>query len=525
MKEIKELKFEELSTEQKLGMIHSAVVNYLPGSEHQNEFLYDRIRNHALGAIWIPSNAPYTEDFIKKVKEIADYPILIMTDAERGFGEYQIGPRNSVGRTNDVENAYIYGKSVGVAAKKLGYDVVCSPILDVLRDGSPRSYGPDKEFVAKMAAAEARGMQDAGLMAVGKHYPGAEDSLPIDSHMAEAISLETKEELVDNGFGVYKKLIDEGVLSGIMTSHHKTEKVDPVYPASLSKITLDMIKKEGFNGFFITDAIDMMGIRAKFGEVESKGMAVEAGNDFILTYSLDPIGDQKIINTCYEKGIITDERLDEAVKKVLEMQHKSLEMEKTMITELSDEEYERLRNIEKNAVCAKVDEGLTTSISKDGKHLFVVMLRNEMNPADVAVDTFKSNWLFPDKIKKRILELFPNSQVHFIHQMPTARQNQLALIYATKNEDVVFLTFSETIAYVGQDEITKRVRTLMEAMQYTDKISAVVHFGDPTTLSGLPHIPRYIMGDTYEGSVDACLDVLAGKLEAKGKPVYKYTLN
>ena len=47
----------------------------------------------------------------------------------------------------------------------------------------------------KMAAAEARGMQDAGLMAVGKHYPGAEDSLPIDSHMAEAISFETKEEL------------------------------------------------------------------------------------------------------------------------------------------------------------------------------------------------------------------------------------------------------------------------------------------------------------------------------------------
>ena len=52
MKEIKELRFEELSTEQKLGMIHSAVINWYPNNEAQNEFLFDRIRNHALGAIF-----------------------------------------------------------------------------------------------------------------------------------------------------------------------------------------------------------------------------------------------------------------------------------------------------------------------------------------------------------------------------------------------------------------------------------------------------------------------------------------
>jgi len=525
MKEIKELKFEELSVEQKLGMIHSAVVSFY--NEEQTEFVFNQIKNHALGAIWIPSNDPNTERFLKRVKETADYPILVMTDAENGLGDYKIGLRNCVGRTYDEKNAYAFGKSVGVVAKEQGFNVVGSPILDIdaEHEGSPRKYHSTKEWVAKMAAAEARGMRDAGLMAVGKHYPGARDDLPIDSHMAEALSLETKEELMEEGLYVYKSLIDQGLLDGIMTSHHKVEKIDPVYPASLSKKVIDIIKEEGFDGFFITDAIDMMGVRAKFGAVDSKGLAIMAGNDFVLTYSLEPIRDQEIINECYKKGIITDERLDEAVKKVLAMQHKALEMDKNRATSLTEDEIERMKTVEKKAVCVKADEGLTASISRDGRHAFEIMIKNDMDPHGVDVDTFKSNWLFPDDIKKQILELFPNSHVHFIHQLPSPVQNLHALCNAQEYDDVVFLSFAETLAYIGKDHFTSRIVALLEAMQYTDRIAALVHFGNPTVLEALPHIPRYILGDTSVGSVKACLEVLAGEYEPEGKPTCEYTLN
>lgn len=523
MKELKELKFEELSVKQKLGMIHAAVIN--PNDEAQNEFIFERIKEHALGAIWIPSNAKYTDEFLKRVKETADYPILVMTDAGRGLGEYRIGLRNCTGRTGDVENAYVFGKSVGVVAKELGFNVVCSPILDIGRTGSPRSFGSDKHFVAKMAAAEAKGMHDGGILTVGKHYPSARHDLDIDSHMAEAISNQTKEELLEESLYAYKELMKEGLLDGLMTGHHKIPKTDPQYPASLSKTIIDIIKDEGFDGFFITDALDMMGVRARFGRVESKGIATMAGNDLILTYSLDPIGDQKIIDTCYEKGIITDERLDEAVKKVLQMQKRTLELEKGRCTSLTQEEIDRIKNIERNAICAFVDEGLTPSISRDGKHLFVLMVRNEMDISGVDVDTFKSNWLFPEKVKQYILELFPNSKIHLIHQFPTQRQNQAALNYATKSDDVVFMTFSETMAYIGTDHITQRALALIKAMQYTNKISTLIHFGNPCVLNTLPHIPRYILGDTSNRSVEACLDVLAGKLEPKGIKTNEFTLN
>ena len=525
MKVIKELKLEELSVKQKLGMVHSAVVPF--SNEEQAEFVFNQIKNHALGAIWIPSNDPNTEAFLKRVKETADYPILVMTDAEKGLGDYKIGLRNCVGRTYDEKNAYAFGKSVGVVAKELGFNVVCSPILDIDsgNEGSPRLYHSTKEWVAKMAAAEARGMRDAGLMAVGKQYPGASHDHPIDSHMAEALSCQTKEELMNEGIFVYKSLVDQGLLDGIMTSHHKVEKIDPVYPASLSEKIIGIIKDEGFDGFFITDAIDMMGVRAKFGAVDSKGLAIKAGNDLVLTYSLDPIGDQKIIDECYEKGIITDERLDEAVKKVLAMQHKTLEMDKNRATSLTEDEIERMKTVEKKAVCVKVDEGLSASISRDGRHAFEVMIKNDMDPEGVAVDTFRSNWLFPDEVKKHILELFPNSRVHFIHQLPSPKQNNHALCHAQDYDDVVFLSFAETLAYIGKDHFTSRIVALLEAMQYTNRVAAVVHFGNSTVLSALPHIPRYILGDTSVGSVKACLEVLAGEYEPEGKPTCEYTLN
>jgi len=207
------------------------------------------------------------------------------------------------------------------------------------------------------------------------------------------------------------------------------------------------------------------------------------------------------------------------------MQHKALEMDKNRATSLTEDEIERMKTVEKKAVCVKADEGLTASISRDGRHAFEIMIKNDMDPHGVDVDTFKSNWLFPDDIKKQILELFPNSHVHFIHQLPSPVQNLHALCNAQEYDDVVFLSFAETLAYIGKDHFTSRIVALLEAMQYTDRIAALVHFGNPTVLEALPHIPRYILGDTSVGSVKACLEVLAGEYEPEGKPTCEYTLN
>ena len=527
MKTIKELKFEELSIEQKLGMTHTV---YLRNdySEGNKEYIYNLIRDHKLGGIWVQFSDPGAQKCLDEIKEIADYPILVFTDAESGIGDYTVGKHNAVGCTGDEKYAYAFGKATAIAARKMGYNVVCNPVLDVNTTGSARDYGSDKHMIARMAAAEARGMHDGGVLTVGKHYPSGNNPLNIDSHMSEALSYQTEEELIDYSLYAYIELIKEGLLDGLMSAHHRFVNIDPDAPASLSQKMLDIIRNKGFNGFIITDALCMMGIRAKYGDVESKGLAIAAGNDIALPYNWQAKLNHEALIECYEKGIITDERLDEAVKRVLEAQHKAMMLDEIRAKSLTDEEEHLAKNVDRASVYKIVDDGVLPTISRDGKHFFALMIRNEDKvgfSGEVAVDTFSNGWLYPTKVTEKIKELFPNSKVYAYYQFPRNWQNMRILSESLDCEDIVMITFSEFLAYTGEEHLTRRVEMLIEAAQYTDRISTLIHFGNPCVLGNLPHIPRCIFGGLSEKSVNACLEVLAGEYETKGVQTYDFRLN
>ena len=524
---MKELKFEELTLEQKLGMVHTAYINGLV-PEDEIEFVLDLIRKRALGSVWIQFTNSDAQKYVDLVREIADYPILIITDAESGMGDYLVGRHNAIGCTGDEKYAHALGKAVGVTARKMGYNVVCNPVLDIVENGWVRSYGSDKYKIAKMAAAEARGMHEGGVLTVGKHYPSGRNPLDIDSHMAEAYEDQTEEDLVDYSLYAYIELIKEGLLDGLMSGHHRFVNIDPNAPASLSKKCLDIIRKQGFDGFFITDALTMMGILSKFGKVESKGMAVAAGNDLALIYDRNNKFNHEAICTCYENGIITDERLDEAVKRVLAAQHKTVLLDEARAKELTEEEDYLARHVNKDSIYAKADEGLSHSISRDGKHFFALMTRNEERvgfDGVVEVDTFSNGWLYPSKVTAKIKELFPNSAVYAFHQFPKPGHNMHILSDSIEYEDIIFITFSEAMAYTGCEHLTRRVETLIQAAQYTNRISTLIHLGNPCILGNLPHIPRYILGGLSAESINTCLEVLAGEYEAKGVTTYDFKLN
>ncbi|MEE0410137.1 MAG: glycoside hydrolase family 3 N-terminal domain-containing protein, partial [Clostridia bacterium] len=160
---MKELKLEELSTRQKLGMTFTAFLNGYARTPEEDAFIVDMIKNHSLGCVWIQEGREGVEELVSMVKEAADYPILIITDAENGIAPYTIGRHNAVACTGDVKYAYTFGKTVGVMARKMGYTAVCNPILDMYR-GSQRTLGNDKEKVAAFAKEIARGMHDGGIL-------------------------------------------------------------------------------------------------------------------------------------------------------------------------------------------------------------------------------------------------------------------------------------------------------------------------------------------------------------------------
>lgn len=533
MKELKPLKFEDLSVKQKLGMVMTGIIR-IPddyekfGTFDENlDFVLDLVRNHSIGAVWVLQTTARRDEAIAKILEAADYPILLYTDAESGMAPYLIGRHNALGIADSEELAYTFGKVTGIRARQIGYNVVCDPVVDMGEtwatcDHNMRNIGSNKERVAKLAAAVSRGLHDAGVLSVGKHYPGGSNkALFVDSHMAEGYSESTKEDLLNYDMYPYAELMKQNLLDGIMVSHCKYINIDPDHPATLSKKVINIIREIGFDGVAITDALNMMGIQAKYGDTLVKGMCIEAGNDLALPFN-SSVKAYKDMCDSYDAGIISDERLDEAVKRIIAMQEKLLKYT-PKFDEITDEDIEKFNRINTDSVYATADEGLDIPISKDGKHFFALVVKNETDIADtgkVAVDTFSNDWYLPTKITEQLEREFPNSTVRAISQFPTANQNRRLLTDSLGYDDVVFITFAQAGAFTGSDHITHRMVALINAMQMSNRISTLVHFGNPFVLEELSHIPRKIIGGVSSANVEAAIDVLAGNREAKGVMTY-----
>jgi len=536
MKEIKELKFEELSARQKLGMatcfsIHSYGEDF--------EYLLELIRNRSAGAVWVLDSIEEKYHVMEKIKEAADYPILIFRDAESGLGEYKIGCHNAIGMTGSEELAYSFGKVTAVTARKNGFNVVCNPILDMadgndVCGGNVRSLGNDKYQVAKLAAAIARGMHDGGVLTVGKHYPGSSEKNQgavhpkrdrrIDSHMAESAGYDTVESLIDYNLYPYRELMNENLLDGIMVGHCRMVNIDPDNPASLSNKVINVIRELGFDGFAITDALNMHGVVAKYGQKGSRGLAVARGNDIGLVWC-DTKFAYEAMCEYYDNGTITDERLDEAVRRVLEAQHKAALLPQD--AEITDEDIKNFERINSDSVYAKTDDGVPVSIDPNGNHLFVIMTESQLDLKErgkQTVETMNTGWYRPYDIADRLKSLFPNSEITTISQFPTAWENWTILSKAPEHDDVIFITFFKTAINVGFECFTPRFLSLTDALSVTNKISTVIHYGNPYLLEYLHHIPRLIIGTCSQKSVMSVLEVAAGKYPAKGVLTYNLDL-
>ncbi|MBQ4145866.1 MAG: hypothetical protein IJD36_04475 [Clostridia bacterium] len=517
---MKELKFEELTLKQKLGMVYTAFLNSWAKSEDNEEFIFELIKERALGAVWIQQGFRDDVEMLKKVNELADYPIIICTDAESGMktpeGDFLVGRHSAVSNAGDLKYAYAFGKVSGTLARKMGYNMICAPILDI-KNGNIRSFGADKERVAEVGVAVAKGYKDSGILPLAKHYPGGDNPHEIDPHMTAKITYLTKEELIEDTLYPYVKLMENDLLDGIMSGHEICRNIDPKNPASMSKDVMNIIRELGFEGLAMTDALCMMGVKALYSDVEAEGYAIAAGNDTILPFSGNSRKDFSDLCEAYENGLFKEEDLNTAVKRVLATQHKILSLKDD--AKITDEEMENFMNIDKKGIYQRLDEGVPKSISRDGNHYFAVMVRCDANlgtDGKVDVDTYNSSWFYPEKIEKKIKELFPNSKIDFYQEFPSQAQNVTILNNSLGCDQTIFVTFTEPLSFTGKEYLTRRLISLISAMQMTDRVTGLIHFGNPTVLGDLPHIPRIILGSQSQTAVETAFGVLAGEYEAEG---------
>jgi beta-N-acetylhexosaminidase len=246
------LKFEELTFEQKIGLVICATPSL---GDRDLSGAIEMVKNRMLGAVY-----SYDEKAIATLKAAADYPLLCICSAEGGYGEATIPLQIAIAASGAKEEyAYSFGKVVAALLREKGYNCINGPVLDMptVVNGYPvgnvmRALSSDIEVTTKLAKAIARGMHDSGVLAFPKHYPGGND-VPYDTHMRPGYSKMTKEELLATRLVPYIEMMKEGLVDGVMPAHRFCPEIDPEKPASLSRPVLDILREQGFDGVAFTD--------------------------------------------------------------------------------------------------------------------------------------------------------------------------------------------------------------------------------------------------------------------------------
>ncbi len=261
-------------------------------------------------------------------------PLLIGVDAEWGLSmrldsTYRYPWNMTLGAIRDKNLLEKVGSNMGAENKRLGVHFNFAPVLDInTNPKNPiigfRSFGEEKENVAESALAVMKGYQSQGLLATGKHFPGHGDT-EIDSHHALPTINFSRERLDEVELYPYKKLFAEG-LASVMVAHLNVPSIEPRdnVPSSVShNMITDVLKNQmGFKGLIFTDALNMKAA-ANFkapGEIDLE--AFLAGNDILLCPENVPMAIEKLC-VAYQEGMITDERLEYSVKKILKYKYKT----------------------------------------------------------------------------------------------------------------------------------------------------------------------------------------------------------
>lgn len=261
-------------------------------------------------------------DSLENYNKVAKIPLIVSGDLENGGGGEPLPPQIVLAAADDPELAYNFGRVIAQRGRSTGFHWTFAPVVDVILSWlapavGVRALGADPEKVAVLAENIVKGMQDHGLCATAKHFPG--DGFDVrNQHLGVAVDEMSRDEW-EKSFGkVYRRVIDAGVRS-IMAGHIALPCVDPRrFPAVLSeKISTDLLRNElGFDGVLVSDALIMSGF-VSFRSYEKRMIAqINAGIDVML-WPEEDIFD--LLEKAVEWGDIPAERIDESARRQLEM--------------------------------------------------------------------------------------------------------------------------------------------------------------------------------------------------------------
>jgi beta-N-acetylhexosaminidase len=285
-----------------------------------------------VGGIIISVGSPY--DIAAKLNALqrrSKLPLLVSADLEWGAGMRVVGATAfpmimSAGATGDERDAYTIGRVAAREGRAVGIHVNFAPDADV--NNNPlnpiiniRSFGEDPRAVAKLVRAYVRGLQENGMLATLKHFPGHGDT-DVDSHIGLPTIRSSYSRLDSVELVPFRAGIEAGA-GVVMSAHIAFPALGGDMPATLSSAVLTGLLRDSlkFRGMVVTDALMMGSIVAKYGAGEAAVRAFEAGSDLLLMPA-DPDSAIASMLTALQSGRLTAARLDASVRRVLEVKQR-----------------------------------------------------------------------------------------------------------------------------------------------------------------------------------------------------------
>lgn len=332
----------QLTLEQKIGQLFmvtviidqeaNAALVAQKGKIYRTDLAYAQqlIQEYHIGGIIFLGlgNTKQQAQTTQELQALSPIPLLIGLDCEWGLSMRLLDapkfPKNmALGALTNNAIIYQMAREIAQQCKQLGVHINFAPVVDVNNNPNnsiinDRSFGCNKEAVATKAIAYMRGLQDCGVLACAKHFPGHGDTT-VDSHKDLPIITHSQERIQDIELYPFQKIIQAGVAS-VMMAHLSIPALEPATntPSSMSHtIVTDLLKQRmTFSGLCITDGLDMQGVHKhhKPGNIELH--ALLAGNDILLCPTDVPKA-VELIKQAIKDGLITEEEINKRVHKIL----------------------------------------------------------------------------------------------------------------------------------------------------------------------------------------------------------------
>jgi beta-N-acetylhexosaminidase len=445
---------------------------------------------------------------------------LFSADFEYGPGMrltdgYRIPSMMAIAATRSPDLAYRAGSAVAKESRALGIGQNYAPVCDVNNNPlnpiiNTRSFGEDRELVAEMAEAYMRGMQDAGLIATAKHFPGHGDT-QTDSHTKLPLLRLDRQRLDSLELYPFRRLVDAGVMS-VMPGHLAVPALsgDSSLPATLSRVILDSLLRDdlGFRGLVVSDAMNMKALtRSAVRNIPAA--AIAAGVDVLLM----PENTSTAIDSleaALRRGELDSAVVARSVKRILAMKEWSggqMAMRDSANTRLERSERHRQlsKHIAERAVTLLGNHSGLLPMTLDGKRIGLLSLSRDERT--MAMEQFAGALRAA------------GAMVSHVRIDAASRNGNSALRDSLARCDVLLIAgYLPVINGTGSIGISAAQRKALEQAAALRRPAVAIAFGSPYFCAAVPQADAWLCSySDDEASVLAAVALLRGDIPARGR--------